>query len=70
MSTSAEQRAPGLAEMTVTIQLSDEKAATLRTEAAQHGLTVDTRLERMAEDYTLYVRTYGRLIRIGCQSGK
>jgi hypothetical protein len=37
--------------MTVTIQLSDEQAAALQAQAAQQGLTVDTWLQRLAEEY-------------------
>lgn len=37
--------------MTVTIQLSDEQAAALQTQAAREGLTIDAWLQQLAEQY-------------------
>jgi hypothetical protein len=37
--------------MTVTIELSDEKAAALRAQAEAHGLTVERWLEQIAEQH-------------------
>lgn len=37
--------------MTVTIQLSDEQAAALQAQAAEEGVSVNTLLQRLAEDY-------------------
>ncbi len=37
--------------MTVTIQLSDEQAAALETQAAAEGLPIDVWLQRLAEQY-------------------
>jgi hypothetical protein len=37
--------------MTITIQLSDEQAAALEAQAAKEGLSVETWLQRLAEQY-------------------
>ena len=49
--------------MTVTIQLSDEQAATLRAKAEAHGLSLEGWLQSLAEQETMSVVDQMRSLR-------